>query len=136
MIFVDTNVLVDVLNNEPQWADWSIHQLRMQSKIHVLSINPIIYAELSSAFTKIEDLENVVKTMQLKMIQMPRPALFLAAKAFHLYRKREGVKHNVLGDFFIGAHATVNQVPILTRDTQRYQTYFPTVRLIAPNALH
>ena len=83
MILVDTNVLVDVLNNEPQWADWSIHQLRMQSKIHVLSINPIIYTELSSAFTKIEDLENVVKTMQLKMIQIPRPALFLAAKAFH-----------------------------------------------------
>ena len=136
MIFVDTNVLVDVLSNEPQWADWSIHQLRMQSKIHVLSINPIIYAELSSAFTKIEDLENVVKTMQLKMIQMPRPALFLAAKAFHLYRKRGGVKHNVLGDYFIGAHAAVNQVPILTRDTQRYQTYFPTVRLIAPIALH
>ena len=136
MIFVDTNVLVDVLSNEPQWADWSIHQLKMQSKIHVLSINLIIYAELSSAFTKIEDLENVVKTMQLKMIQMPRPALFLAAKAFHLYRKRGGVKHNVLGDFFIGAHAAVNQVPILTRDTQRYQTYFPTVRLIAPNALH
>ena len=136
MIFVDTNVLVDVLSNEPQWADWSIHQLKMQSKIHVLSINPIIYAELSSAFTKIEDLENVVKTMQLKMIQMPRPALFLAAKAFHLYRKRGGVKHNVLGDFFIGAHAAVNQVPMLTRDTQRYQTYFPTVRLIAPNALH
>ena len=136
MIFVDTNVLVDVLNNEPQWADWSMHQLRMQSKIHVLSINPIIYAELSSAFTKIEDLENVVKTLQLKMIQMPRPALFLAAKAFHLYRKRGGVKHNVLGDFFIGAHAAVSQVPILTRDTQRYQTYFPTVRLIAPNALH
>ena len=136
MIFVDTNVLVDVLSNEPQWADWSIHQLRMQSKIHVLSINPIIYAELSSAFTKIEDLENVVKTMQLKMIQMPRPALFLAAKAFHLYRKRGGVKHNVLGVFYIGAHAAVNQVPILTRDTQSYQTYFPTVRLIAPNALH
>ena len=136
MILVDTNVLVDVLSNEPQWADWSIHQLRMQSKIHVLSINPIIYAELSSAFTKIEDLENVVKTMQLKMIQMPRPALFLAAKAFHLYRKRGGVKNKVLGDFFIGAHAAVNQVPILARDTQRYQTYFPTVRLIAPNALH
>ncbi len=136
MIFVDTNVLVDVLSNEPQWADWSIHQLRMQSKIHVLSINPIIYAELSSAFTRIEDLENAVKTMQLKMIQMPRPALFLAAKAFHLYRQRGGVKHNVLGDFFIGAHAAVNQVPILTRDTQRYQTYFPTVRLIAPNAFH
>ena len=136
MIFVDTNVLVDVLSNEPQWADWSIHQLRMQSKIHVLSINPIIYAELSSAFTKIEDLENVVKTMQLKMIQIPRPALFLAAKAFHLYRQRGGVKHNVLGDFFIGAHAAVNQVPILTRDTQRYQTYFPTVRLISPSALH
>jgi len=136
LILVDTNVLVDVLSNEPQCVDWSIHELKMQSKIHVLSINPIIYAELSSAFTKIEDLENVVKTMQLKMIQMPRPALFLAAKAFHLYRQRGGVKHNVLGDFFIGAHAAVNQVPILTRDTQRYQTYFPTVRLIAPNALH
>lgn len=135
-MLVDTNVLIDVLTNEPQWVDWSLHQLRVQSKIQVLCINPVIYAELSSAFKKIEDLENTIKTMELKVTQIPRPALFLAAKAFHLYRQRGGVKHNVLADFFIGAHAAVTQVPILTRDTHRYQTYFPTVRLVAPNALH
>jgi predicted nucleic acid-binding protein len=101
-----------------------------------MTINPIIYAELSPAFKEIADLDNHLKTMNLKMIQMPKLALFMASKAFQLYRQRGGNKLNVLGDFFIGAHAAVNQIPILTRDTQRFQTYFPTVRLIAPNALH
>lgn len=135
-MLVDTNILIDVLNNEPRWADWSIHQLRVQSKIHVLSINPIIYSELSSAFTKIEDLDDVVQVMGLKYVQLPKPALFLAAKAFQAYRKKGGTKHNILGDFFVGAHAAVSRMPVLTRDTQRYKTYFPSVQLVSPNVLH
>ncbi len=103
-MLVDTNVLIDVLNDEPRWADWSIHQLRVQSKIQVLSINPIIYSELSSAFSKIEELDDVLQTMGLKFVQIPKPALFLAAKAFLMYRKKGGNKHNVLGDFFVGLH--------------------------------
>ena len=135
-MLVDTNILIDVLNNEPRWADWSIHQLRVQSKIHVLSINPIIYSELSCAFSKIEDLDGVVQVMGLKYVQMPKPALFLAAKAFQAYRKKGGTKHNILGDFFVGAHAAVSRLPVLTRDTQRYKTYFPSVQLVSPKVLH
>ena len=135
-MLVDTNVLIDVLNNEPQWADWSIHQLRVQSKIHVLSINPIIYAELSCTFKKVEDLDEVLQVMELKFNQIPKPALFLAGKAFQSYRQQCGVKNSILADFFIGAHAAVSRLPVLTRDTQRYQTYFPTVKLVSPNALH
>ena len=135
-MLVDTNILIDVLNDEPRWADWSIHQLRVQSKIHVLSINPIIYSELSSAFSKIEDLDDVLQTMGLKFVQIPKPALFLAAKAFLMYQKKGGNKHNVLGDFFVGAHAAVSRLPVLTRDTQRFQTYFPSVELVSPKVLH
>ena len=135
-MLVDTNVLIDVLNNEPQWADWSIHQLRVQSKIHVLSINPIIYAELSCTFKKVEDLDEVLQVMELKFNQIPKPALFLAGKAFQRYRRQGVVKNSILADFFIGAHAAVSRLPVLTRDTQRYQTYFPTVKLVSPNALH
>jgi predicted nucleic acid-binding protein len=135
-MLVDTNVLIDVLNNEPQWADWSIHQLRVQSKIHVLSINPIIYAELSCTFKKVEDLDEVLQVMELKFNQIPKPALFLAGKAFQRYRLQGGVKNSILADFFIGAHAAVSRLPVLTRDTQKYQTYFPTVKLVSPNALH
>ena len=135
-MLVDTNVLIDVLNNEPQWADWSIHQLRVQSKIHVLSINPIIYAELSCTFKKVEDLDEVLQVMELKFNQIPKPALFLAGKAFQRYRRQGGIKNSILADFFIGAHAAVSRLPVLTRDTQRYQTYFPTVKLVSPNALH
>ena len=135
-MLVDTNILIDVLNNEPDWVDWSIHQLRVQSELHAMTINPIIYAELSPAFKEIADLDNHLKILNLKMIQIPKLALFMASKAFQLYRQRGGNKLNILGDLFIGAHAAVNQIPILTRDTQRFQTYFPTVRLIAPSALH
>jgi predicted nucleic acid-binding protein len=135
-MLVDTNVLIDVLNNEPQWADWSIHQLRVQSKIHVLTINPIIYAELSCTFKKVEDLDEVLQVMGLKFNQIPKLALFLAGKAFLRYRQQGGVKNSILADFFIGAHAAVSRLPVLTRDTQRYQTYFPTVKLVSPKALH
>jgi len=135
-MLVDTNILIDVLNNEPQWADWSINQLRLQSKIHVLSINPIIYSELSCAFSKFEDLDDVVHNLCLKYLEIPKPALFLAGKAFLTYRQKGGTKHNILGDFFVGAHAAVSGLPVLTRDTQRYKTYFPSVQLVSPNVLH
>jgi predicted nucleic acid-binding protein len=134
-MLVDTNILIDVLNNEPQWADWSINQLRLQSKIHVLSINSTIYSELSCAFSKIEDLDDVVHNMGLKYLEMPKPALFLAGKAFLNYRQKGGTKPNILGDFFVGAHAAISRLPVLTRDTQRYKTYFPTVQLVSPKVL-
>ena len=134
MLLVDTNVLVDVLENDPQWADWSIAQLRAQSKIHKLAINPIIYAELSLTFSTAEALDQTLDDLGLTLLEIPRPALFLAGKAFVKYRRQGGTKNNVLGDFFIGAHAAVSGYPLLTRDTRRYATYYPTVILIAPPA--
>lgn len=134
MLLVDTNVLVDVLEDDPEWADWSIRQLRAQSKVHRLAINPVIYAELSLTFSSVEALDRVVEDLALTLIEIPRPALFLAGKAFVRYRRRGGTKHNVLGDFFIGAHAAVAGLAVLTRDTKRYASYFPSVKLISPDA--
>ncbi len=132
MLLVDTNVLVDVLEEDPQWADWSVGQLRAQSKIHRLAINPIIYAELSLTFSTAEALDQAIKDLDLAMIDIPRPALFLAGKAFIRYRRQGGTKTNVLGDFFIGAHAAVSGWAVLTRDTRRYASYFPSVVMVSP----
>ena len=132
MLLVDTNVLVDVLQNDPQWADWSIAQLRAQVQLHALAINPVIYAELSLSFSTFEALDRVVATMELAMHEVPRPALFLAGKAYLQYRRRGGAKAQVLPDFFIGAHAAVEGWPLLTRDASRFRTYFPRLEVIAP----
>lgn len=134
MLLVDTNVLVDVLEDDPEWADWSIGQLRAQSKIHRLAINPVIYSELSLTFSTVEALDRTIDDLGLTMIEIPRPALFLAGKAFVRYRRQGGKKENVLADFFIGAHAAVSRFPVLTRDTRRYASYFANVALIAPEA--
>ena len=131
-MIVDTNVLIDVLEDDPDWADWSIAQLRAQSKVHQLIVNPVIYAELSLAFSTVEALDEVIERLDLRMLEIPKPALFLAGKAFAHYRRKGGVKNNVLADFFIGAHAAVSSLPLLTRDTTRYSRYFPTVRLVSP----
>ena len=135
MLLVDTNVLADVLENDPEWADWSISQLRAQAKIHRLAINPIVYSELSLTFSTVEVLDRTIDDLGLAMVELPRPALFLAGKAFVRYRRQGGQKSNVLADFFIGAHAAVSRYPLLTRDTRRYSTYFAGVCLIAPDQL-
>ena len=132
MVLLDTNVLVDVLQDDPKWAEWSIGQLRAQSRVHELAINPVVYAELSLSFTTFEALDRVVARMQLALRELPRPALFLAAKAFVQYRRRGGRKAQVLPDFFIGAHAAVMGWPLLTRDASRFRAYFPSLDLIAP----
>lgn len=132
MLLVDTNVLVDVLQNDPQWADWSIAQMRAQARLHALVINPVIYAEISLSCSTIEALDDVVRTLALELREIPRPALFLAAKAYVLYRRRGGRKGQVLPDFFIGAHAAVEGWPLLTRDTGRLRTYFPTLEVLTP----
>jgi predicted nucleic acid-binding protein len=132
MLLVDTNVLVDVLQNDPQWAAWSIGQLRAQAQLHELAINPVVYAELSLSFSTFEALDSVVATMELAMHEVPRPALFLAGKAYLQYRRRGGDKAQVLPDFFIGAHAAVEGWSLLTRDASRFRTYFPGLQVIAP----
>ena len=132
MLLVDTNVLVDVLQDDPQWAEWSIAQLRAQAIIHELAINPVVYAELSLSFSTFEALDRVVATMELAMHEIPRPALFLAARAYLQYRRRGGSEAQVLPDFFIGAHAAVQGWALLTRDARRFTTYFPSLEVVAP----
>lgn len=132
MLLVDTNVLVDVLQDDPQWAEWSIGQLRAQARLHQLAINPVIYAEISLSFSTIEALDEVIDTLGLVVQDIPRPALFLAAKAFARYRQRGGTRQQVLPDFFIGAHAAVQRWPLLTRDASRFRSYFPGLVVLAP----
>ena len=131
-MLVDTNVLVDVLEDDPVWADWSVAQLRAQAQVHRLVVNPVIYAELALTFQAVEALDEALEALEIPMLEIPKPALFLAGKAFVRYRGGGGTKQSVLADFFIGAHAAVAKLPILTRDTRRYATYFPSVRLVAP----
>jgi predicted nucleic acid-binding protein len=132
VILVDTNVLLDVLQKDPKWAQWSQRQLDAASMTDRLAINDLIYSELSIAFERIEELEAVISEASLTVESIPREALFLAGKVFLNYRRRHGSKRGVPPDFFIGAHAAVSCYPIVTRDITRYRSYFPTVRLIAP----
>ncbi len=132
MILVDTNVLIDLLTDDPIWAGWSETQLRQQAQAHKLAINPVIYAELSFAFNTIEALDKVLNQLEVALVDTPRPALFLAGKAFGRYRGKGGHKTGVLADFFIGAHAAVAGWPLLTRDPRRYRAYFPSVVLVTP----
>jgi len=134
MLLVDTKVLVDVLQNDPLWADWSIAQMRAQAQLHALVINPVIYAEMSLCFSTLEALDEVVGTLALELREMPRPALFLTARAYAQYRRSGGNKLQALPDFFIGAHAAVEGWPLLTRDARRFRTYFPTLEVLAPTA--
>lgn len=133
MLLVDTNVLLDVLEDDPSWADWSIRQLRAQAQVHELMINPVIYSELSLAFDSVAALDQVIDDMGLSVHELPRPALFLAGRAFVNYRRKGGVKGNVLPGFFIGAHAAVLSIGILTRDGRRYKSDFPRVPLVMPD---
>ena len=132
MILVDTNVILDLVENDPVWADWSQQQLEAASLQATLCINSVIYAELSIAFDAIEELESMLIQGEIHLEPIPREALFLAGKTLVSYRRKEGRKTGVLPDFFIGAHAAVAGLPLLTRDTSRYATYFPTLELITP----
>ncbi|MBI1777625.1 MAG: PIN domain-containing protein [Proteobacteria bacterium] len=132
MLLVDTNVLLDVVEDDPRWGDWSKRRLEAQSLRYRLIINATIYAELSIGYQRIEELDQMLATASIAVVSIPRPALFLASKAFQRYRAQGGAKTGVLPDFFIGAHAAVANLPLLTRDTRRYRAYFPTVSLMTP----
>ncbi len=129
---VDTNVLLDVVTDDPNWADWSVRALDAASLGGPLLINDVIYAELSVRFAAIEELDAVIDEAGIGHAATPRAALFLAAKAFHRYRAKGGGRTGVLPDFFIGAHASVDGLVLLTRDTGRYRTYFPKLKIVAP----
>jgi predicted nucleic acid-binding protein len=129
---VDTNVLLDLVTDDPKWADWSVGQLDAGAIRGTLAINDVVYAELSVRFATIEALDAILNEARVDMAATPRPALFLAGKAFQRYRAAGGVRTGVLPDFFIGAHAVVGGFTLLTRDARRYRTYFPKIDLIAP----
>jgi predicted nucleic acid-binding protein len=129
---VDANVLLDLVTDDPNWAGWSIGALDTASLRGPLLINDVIYAELSVRYERIEDLDTFLDGTSIEIEATPRAALFLAAKAFVQYRKSGGSRTGVLPDFFIGAHAAVAGLPLLTRDIGRYRTYFPSLALITP----
>lgn len=133
VLLVDSNVILDVLCDDPTWAQWSREQLRAQALVHPLAINPVIYSEISIAFDSVSKLERSIDDLGLRVLEIPRPALFLAGKAFVQYRRRGGAKQSILADFFVGAHAAVVDLPVLTRDGKRYRSYFPTVEVISPD---
>jgi len=132
VVLVDTNVILDVIEEDLSWADWSQEQLDRAAMNGALLINPVIYAELSIAFQRIEELEDMLTQGGFIVESIPREALFLAGKAFLRYRRQQGAKRGVLPDFFIGAHASVLGIPLLTRDAGKYAGYFPQVTLITP----
>ena len=132
MILVDTNVLLDVFQSDPVWADWSQQQLDAASLVDRLLINPMVYAELSIGFRNIEELEATIREVGLSFEELPREALFLAGKMFLKHRRGAGARSRVLPDFMIGAHAAVRRYPLLTRDTRHYRAYFPTLQLVSP----
>ena len=132
MTLVDTNVILDLVTNDPDWSGWSIAQLEEAALKGPLCINDVVYAELSVRYARIEDLEAMLDDAAIEVARTPRDALFLAGKVFVQYRKSGGARTGVLPDFFIGAHAAVSGLPLLTRDGGRYRTYFPSMALIAP----
>ena len=132
-VLVDSNILLDLFTVDPRWSAWSEAALSQAADRHRLAINPIIYAEVSIRFTRIEDLEAILPRDVLAREPIPDAAAFLAAKAFTAWRRRKGARRALLPDFFVGAHAAVAGHLLLTRDPRRYRTYFPTVKLIAPD---
>ena len=131
-VLVDSNVILDIFLDDPAWADWSESTLEELSAANRLFINPVIYAEISIGFERIEELESALSHAGLTLLDIPKEALFLAGKAFIGYKKRHGMRRSPLPDFFIGAHAAIMGLQLLTRDARRYRSYFPSVRLISP----
>ena len=132
MVLVDANVLLDVVTGPNAWSDWSADQLRRAAATGPLFANDVVFAEVSIGFVRVEEAEEVFAEAKVAIAPMPRPALFRAGKAFHEYRRRGGTRTGVLPDFFIGAHAAVAGLPLITRDPRRYRTCFPGLTLIAP----
>jgi predicted nucleic acid-binding protein len=131
---VDTNVLIDIVSDDPNWRPWSRDRLKERSALGPLLINEVVYAELSLGFAAEEQLDNAIWELNVVLQRSPKSALFLAGKAFERYRRAGGTRTGVLPDFFIGAHAQVAQCALLTRDVRHHRAYFPDLVLIAPTA--
>jgi predicted nucleic acid-binding protein len=131
---VDSSALLDIFTADPVWAEWSIRELEKASANGTVFIDPIVYSEISIRFSRIEDLEAAVKESGLVWSEVPREALFLAGKAFMSYRKAGGTRASPSPDFFIGAHAAVSDLVLITRDPERVRTHFPRLRVVSPRA--
>lgn len=131
-VLVDSNVLLDVMTESEEWFEWSADALARCADAGELAINPIIYAEISIRFERIEELEEALAPGRFLRLALPWEAAFLAGKCFVAYRRRGGVRRSPLPDFYIGAHAAVGDLALLTRDASRYRTFFPGLQLIAP----
>ena len=131
-ILVDSNILLDVLTNDPHWFERSAATLARLGADHELVINPIVYAEVSVGFDRIEDLDAALPDEFFRREALPWEAAFLAGKCFVKYRRAGGARRAPLPDFYIGAHAAVRRMPLLTRDAGRYRTYFPKLELVVP----
>jgi predicted nucleic acid-binding protein len=131
-VLVDSNVLLDVMTEDPQWSEWSSEALARCAESAALAINPLIYAEVSIRFDRIEDLQDALPEGDFLRLPLPWDAAFLAGKCFVRYRRRRGARRSPLPDFYIGAHAAVAGLALLTRDAARYRTYFPGLEIIAP----
>ena len=129
---VDSNVILDVLTDDDEWGDWSSDMLAESARSGMLVINPIVYAEVSIGFERIEDVDDALPTSHYRRLPLPFEAAFLAGQCFLKYRRRGGDRRSPLPDFYIGAHAALAGFTLLTRDPRRYKTYFPSLRLIAP----
>ncbi len=132
-VLVDSNILLDVATNDPTWSSWSSDALAQCAEHAALLVNPIIYAEVSVGFTTIEALNAALPSSIYQRAPLPWEAGFLAGKCFLAYRRQGGVRNTPLPDFYIGAHAAIEKLALLTRDVARYQTYFPKVEILAPS---
>lgn len=131
-VLVDSNVLLDVMTEDPTWFAWSSAALARAAETEILIINPLVYAEVSVRFERIEELDAALPPELFRRDGLPWQAGFLAGKCFRTYRRRGGVRRSPLPDFYVGAHAAIRGHALLTRDGSRYRTYFPTLELIAP----
>jgi len=132
MILVDSNVIIDVMSEDPNWRSWSESALREAANSDEIAISPIIYAELASGFSTMAALDEQIGAGEFRRLALPFEAAFIAGRAFVEYRRRGGVRTSPLPDFYIGAHAALAEMRLLTRDAKRYASYFPSVELIAP----
>jgi predicted nucleic acid-binding protein len=132
MTLVDSNVLFDIVTRTPDWWQWSLEQFDEAAMNGPVVINDVIYAEMSIRYPSVDVVDSLVRDLGVDLVPIPRSALFLAGKAYLRYRATGGLRTGVLSDFFIGAHAEAERLPLLTRDVRRYRSYFPKVELIAP----
>jgi predicted nucleic acid-binding protein len=133
VIFIDSNVVLDLITNDPTWADWSQQQLNAAGRADQLAINDVVYSEISVRYRQMVELDVFLDRIGIGLLPTPRSALFLAGKAFERYRAAGGMRTGVLPDFLIGAQAAVMSAPLMTRDPRRFRTYFPRIELITPS---